>query len=366
MKHLLLIGGGHAHLSVLHALARQPVADLQTTLVTPHPQQTYSGMLPGWMAGHYTLEDCQIDLRPLVKLAGVTLLLDNVTGMDADQQTVTLGSGNSLSYDLSSLDIGSESITAGLEARGDRLLPVRPLDGLLKRWPAILQAAGQKPDFSLAVLGGGAAGIELALAIRYAFSRRNLSASVHLVSPKLLQGHAEAVVVRVLKQLHAAGIHVHPDFAQGSEQGLELASGKILPVDLVLAATGAQAAGWLRGSGLELDGEGYIRVSDEHQSLSHPNVFAAGDVASRSHMHFGRSGVHAVHAGKALAHNLPAFLQGRDLMPYQPKRRSLYLLATGPQQAIASWGNWSAQGSWVWHWKDYIDRSFMRKHRVSV
>ena len=366
MKRLLLMGGGHAHLAVLEALARTPIAGLETTLVTPSPYQTYSGMLPGWLAGYYALDDCRIDLRPLVTAAKVRLVLDQTTGLDADGQQAFTAVGQTYPYDLASLDIGSDSALEGLLACAERLLPIRPLDGFLQAWTDILQTAQQEKDYTLAVVGGGAAGVELALAIQYAFQQStpaNPTASVHLVTPSLLAGHATGVVKRVKQQLADSGIQLHLSRAHGDPLGLQLQNGTHLPAHCILAATGAKAAPWLASSGLAIDGQGYIQVNNQHQSVSHANVFAAGDVCSRSHPHFSRSGVHAVYAGKALAHNLPAFLNGETLRSYMPKPRSLYLLATGSKHAIASWGEWSAAGHWVWRWKDYIDRGFIQKYR---
>lgn len=138
-----------------------------------------------------------------------------------------------------------------------------------------------------------------------------------------------------------------------------LSDGTLMSADCVIAATGARAPCWLQPSRLMLDEKGYIAVDRHHRSLSHPNVFAAGDVCARQDLAMARSGVHAVHAGPVLAANLLAALGGGPLVAYQPRRRSLYLLACGPRYAIASWGGFSMEGEWVWRWKDRIDRRFI-------
>lgn len=362
MKHLVLIGGGHAHLAVLKALAKLSNPKLRLSLITPALTQTYSGMLPGWLAGHYHLADCQINLRPLVTAAGGELILDQVAQLNTHQQLVTTADGRVLAYDLLSINTGSETALPDPIAN-ENILAIRPLEGLIKAWPQLLKQAQQQPTYQLAVLGGGAAGVELALAIQYAFQQQSSIAKVHLVAPQLLADHAPAVQKRVYKKLLEAGVQWHASRAQFEANGLILSTGAILPVQQVLAATGAKAATWLNNAGLMLDSAGYIKVNPEHQSLSHPNIFAAGDVCSRPEPEFGRSGVHAVYAGKVLAHNLPAYLVQAPLRSYRPKQRSLYLLATGSKTAIASWGKFSASGAWVWHWKNHIDQSFMRQYR---
>lgn len=367
MTRLVLAGGGHAHLSVLELLARNrsagSTAGIEATLVTPAPFQNYSGMLPGWIAGHYTLAECRIDLRPLAAAAGVRLILDSVTGMDAGRRHLTLAGGITMDYDLLSLDVGSETDTGGFDALGARLLPMKPLDDFFARWPQLLAQAEQTRGYRLVVVGGGAAGVEIALAVRHAFGQAKVDGQVALVASAsgLLPGHAAGVVRRAQRYLATAGISLYHARANSDADGIVLDDGTRLPAHAVIAATGARPLGWLCSSGLALDSHGYIAVDARHRSTSHPQVFAAGDTCARQDVRMARSGVHAVHAGPVLAYNLLATTAGKPLRNYAPRPRSLYLLATGPLQAIASWGPWSAEGRWVWRWKDRIDRAFIRR-----
>ena len=360
MTHLVLIGGGHAHVAVLNALAKQTQPALRLTVITPQAYSIYSGMLPGWLTGHYDLDECQINLAPLIAAAQGELMLDKIIRLEANQQCLETASGQLIQYDLLSINIGSE--TALPVHSANNLIPIRPLERLLAAWPTIL-AAAQQGDYQLAVLGGGAAGIELALAIQYAFQQKGTEAQVHLIAPKLLADHAATVQKRVQQQLEQAGVQVHSAKASIENGVLFLETGKVIQAQQILAATGAKAPVWLASSGLTVDSQGYIAVNAQHQSRSHANIFAAGDCSSREDLNFRRSGVHAVYAGKVLAHNLPAFINQQSLQSYHPKKRSLYLLATGPKHAIASWGSWSASGAWVWRWKNHIDQNFMQQYR---
>lgn len=355
---LILAGGGHAQLAVLQALARQPLPGVDIRLITPEPVQRYSGMLPGWIAGHYQSAQCCIDLRPLAKRAGVCLQLDSITGLDADTRQLRLASGAALSYQWLSLDIGSGCSLQGLESLAERLLPVRPLAGFLEAWQALRAVQQGRSGAQIVVLGGGAAGVELAFGVRQALPEAELI----LIAPELLPGHAPGVVRRVRRALDRRSIRCLAMRASAQGDQLLLDDGRLLSPDKVIAATGAQAPACLQGSGLQLDERGFVAVNALHQSVSHPTVFAAGDVCSRSDVEMARSGVHAVHAGPVLAHNLLASLYGRPLRPYLPRRHSLYLLSTGDARAIASWGALSAEGAWVWRWKDRIDRRFIRRH----
>ena len=375
MPRLVLVGGGHAQLSVLQAFARARQANaasgaksgaknVDLVLVTPCSHQHYSGMLPGWIAGHYAREQCRIDLRALAQAAGARLVIDAIVGIDAERRCVTLRDGAQLAYDLLSLDVGSEIDTSTLQAAGARLLPVKPLDGFFDAWPAVMQAAVAKNRHGssrLVVVGGGAAGVELALAVRHAWNRAAIKGRVELVASCLLTDHAGAVQRRIERCLAQAGIPVHRQRALGAEDGLVLADGTPVAADWVLAATGARAPRWLSGTTLQLDEHGYVAVDSHHRSVSHEHVYAAGDVCARLDMRMARSGVHAVHAGPVLAANLLAALTGGTMHTYTPRRRALYLLACGPRHAIASWGGFSVEGNWVWRWKDRIDRSFIAR-----
>lgn len=367
MQRLILAGGGHAHLGVLRALAKHPLPSAEVVLVTPEPQLIYSGMLPGWMAGHYRLGQCYIDLQPLARSAGVRLVLARVAGLDAARSCIALSDGTRLDYDLLSLDVGSETDLSWLHAARQRLLPVRPLGSFVRTWRQLVERAAAGAGLRLAVVGGGAAGVELAFAACYAFQRFSIRAQVDLVAsgPELLAGHAPAVVARAERLLAAHGIAVHRSRAAATESGLLLANGDYLAADRIIAATGAQAPYWLALSKLALDPAGFIAVDACQRSRSHANVFAAGDVCAREESGVVRSGVHAVQAGPVLAHNLRAALSGGALQTCMPRACSLYLISTGPRHAIASWGNWSAEGAWVWYWKDWIDRRFVERHRVT-
>lgn len=360
---VILVGGGHAHLQVLDALARHRLAGVDITLVSPRRLQIYSGMLPGWMAGHYPLSNCHIDLGPLAQAAGVKLILETMAGMDANKQCIALSNGDILEYDLLSLNTGSESDVSWLKAAGEKLLPVRPLEDFISGWASFLADAGTQLPLRLVVIGAGAAGVELAFAAHYACKQRRLSAKVDLVSSEhFLSGHHDRVVRRTLGLLSKRGINLHTGRAVGAEEGVLLENGELITADRIIATTGARAPYWLQISHLALDAQGYISVDATYRSLSHPNVFAVGDVCSRTDTYCERSGVHAVKAGVVVAHNLLATLRGGALKTYSHKHRSLYLLATGPRYAIASWGPWSAQGGWVWFWKDWLDKHFIRQH----
>lgn len=365
MKRLVLLGGGHAHLSVLEKLANASLAGTEVVLITPNRYQNYSGMLPGWIAGHYTREQSRVDLLPLVQASGVRMIEAHVTAMSAHARTLTLEDGQQMTYDLLSLDVGSETQTEGLSALGARLLPVKPLDDFFDQWPEIQKKAIDQKDYALVVIGGGAAGVELAFAAQFALKRAGAQEHVTLVvSPDgMLKGHHASVRRRVLAYTRKVGIVLYQQAATGVVDGLQFSDGHRIYADQVIAATGAKPLPWLRQSGLSLNEQGYILVDACHRTQSHPEVFAVGDTCARTDVQMARSGVHAVKVGPLLAENLYTVLtdSAAQLKDYQPRKSSLYLLACGPQYAIASWGRISFEGRWVWRLKDWIDQRFIKR-----
>lgn len=364
----MLVGGGHAHLAVLALLARFTPRDFEVVLVSPGRWQYYSGMIPGWIAGYYRLDECRIDLQALAASAYIKFIQVKVVDMNTDQCRVCLSGGEQLHYDSLSLDVGSETDRSCLAELDDRLLPVKPLQGFQSAWQTALAAAKKNSRYHLIVVGGGAAGVELAMAARNALRRVCAASRVTLVAGDtgVLPNQGNAVRRRVISALRRLEVSVFDQFGAGAKDGVLLDDGRLIVADHVIASTGAVAPDWLAHTGLSLDSHGYVAIDACHQSISHKNVFAAGDVCSRNVTSLAKSGVHAVHAGPVLAHNLLAFMQGTPLKTYRPRRRSLYLLSNGDGRAVASWGTLSAEGAWVWRWKDRIDRKFVKRFSAST
>lgn len=363
----MLAGGGHAHLGVLQAITRDRPRETDVVLVTPNRATTYSGMLPGWMAGDYTLPEIQIDVAALAERAGVHVVLASIAGLDAMRRNLVLADGRAIPYDLLSLDVGSEPDLAPFVALGDRALPIRPLDRFVAGWSSIVHAASRRTGFRLAIVGTGAGGVELALAAERALETHKIEGNVSLVgaAPNILDGLAPGAAGRVRRILMERGITIHHAIASAEKGGLRLSPDTLLPVDAAIIVTGGLPPRWLHSSGLELDDAGRVAVGPTHQSVSHADVFAAGDVSGRIDHAVSASGVHAVKAGHVLAHNLVAALGGDAFKTYAPRRRSLYLLSTGTRTAVLSWGRFHAEGAWVWRWKRYLDKRFVARHRVA-
>ena len=367
MKRLVLLGGGHAHLHVLQALAREPLAGAQAVLITPHGHLSYSGMVPGVVAGHYAPDQARIPLAPLCAAAHVTLVQGQAVALDAAQRLVTLSDGRVAEYDVLSLDVGGAQDRDALPGAREHALFVRPIETLVSVLDRLREQASRRP-LDVVVVGAGAAGFELALALAWGLAHLTRpgegSSRVALVTGggEPLAGYPRVVVAHGLKALARHKVTLFREASVAVEAGaLVLASGARLACDVPVIATGVGAPAWLLGSGLALDERGFVRTGPTLQSASHPEVFAAGDVAVRDDAPHPRSGVHAVRAGPPLALNLRRFIGAGQLQAYTPQPRTLNLLSCGERRAIMAWGDWVAEGRWAWWWKDRIDLAFIRR-----
>jgi pyridine nucleotide-disulfide oxidoreductase family protein len=362
---LLLAGGGHAHLGVLAALAAEPVAGLEVTLVSPFPRQIYSGMLPGWIAGHYDLDACVVPLEPMARRAGAHFELAHVARLDLDARVAYTEGAQPIAFDLLSIDTGPVTDLQAIEGLAEHAIVLRPIESLIGQWQRLLAHLSDATEVNtLTMIGGGAGGVELALAFAHRADVAHLPLRVQLVAGRagLVPTLPFAAHRRLERLLHARNVRLIVDDAvEVGRHTVLLADGGELTSDMTLAATGAAASEWPATAGLACDDRGFIAVNQYLQSTSHPFVFAAGDCATTIANPRPKSGVYAVRAGPPLALNLRRAAAGKRPVAYTPQRRALYLLSTGSRDAIGTWGTLCFEGAWVWRWKDRIDRRFVAR-----
>ena len=369
MKRLVLAGAGHTHALVLRELVRQPMPGVEVVVVSPEPMAPYSGMVPGWLAGHYRFDEIAIHFPPLVAAAGARWHQGEIQRLDPTRRQLGLADGSTLDYDVLSLNVGSTLQPP--PARHAQMLPLRPLAMLRRRYESLLERWAREPaqrPFVVTAVGGGAAGFEALLAVlarlRALRPDRIVQGGLRTRGTRLLPGLAPAAQRAAQRALDRAGVTV------------QLGSGWCMSVDrssdVVIWATGAEAHGWqqdpARRGSLAVDEQGFVRIDAQLRSVSHPQVFATGDCASWPGRALPKAGVHAVRMGPVLAGNLRAALLGPAdagaLEPHRPQRHFLALLATADGRAIASRGPFGGEGAWAWRWKDRIDRRFLRQFAV--
>lgn len=365
-KHLVLIGGGHAHVFVLESFARSPEPDLRLTLVSKDRFTPYSGMLPGHMAGFYDREEMHIDLRRLAARSGATLIQAEATGFDTEARQVLLRSGEVIPYDILSIDIGITPDLSDIQGAAEHALAVKPIGDLLGKWDRLV-ARAERPDGPrrFAVVGGGVAGICLAFAVAsHLRNRVSEQTRVALISASASPELNAGMCRRIVRALKRHGIKVHADDPAKAidPEGVTLASGRRVPSDAVLVSTGAAPPQAIRDANLAKDEHGFLAIGPTLQVLSDEIVFATGDCATMVAHPRPKAGVFAVRQGPVLARNLRRALRGEDLEEHVPQRDHLVLVGTGDGRAIGGRGRFIAfEGRLAWRLKDWLDRRFMRR-----
>ena len=364
-RRILLVGGGHAHIEVLRRLTHERQGAAQVTLVAGEARAMYSGMLPGVVAGHYAPAEAEIDLAPLAAAAGAGLVVDRVVRLDLYTRIAHLAGGSVVSLDVGSTpDLGAPGVRA-------HALPVKPVDRFLAAWDAMQTDAIDGRVRTIAVVGGGVAGVEILLAMQYRLAellgpetpRFALVTDQPQVAPRLARA-ARRALGRVLIARDVVQNVASPALAV-EEGAIVTTAGRRIAADRVVWTTAAVGAPWLRACELDCDEQGFVRVNRFLQSTSHPFVFAAGDCATQEHYLLPKSGVLAVRHGPALAANLARIVADKALRPFRPPQNVLAIVATGDRQAVASRGGLSVAGAWVWRWKERIDRRFVARYRVA-
>jgi selenide,water dikinase len=366
---LVLLGAGHAHVQVLRGLAMRPLAGARVTLVVDRPDAVYSGMVPGFVAGDYRADELEIDAVPLARRAGARVVLAPALRVDPAARRIEVEGRPSLPYDVASLDVGSAVRGADVPGVREHALATRPIGRFVEALEGALAgaAAGGRGALRVAVVGGGAAGVELAFTLEARLRGGGARAELALLSedPRILRGHGARFAAAAARELRRRGIRLRCGARVAAlEKGAVVVEGERLPADLVLWAAGAAPPPLVAASPLPKDEAGFVRVRATLQVDGHDALFAAGDCATPiDHPWVPKAGVYAVRAGPVLEENLRAFLRGRPLRAHRPQRDFLALLNLGERRALG--GKWgvAAGGHLVWRLKDGIDRRFVERFR---
>lgn len=363
-RDLVLIGGGHTHALVLHKWAMRPLAGVRVTVINPDPVAPYTGMLPGYIAGHYQRADLGIDLVRLTRRAGARLILGRAVGLDRAERLVHVPERPPIAYDIVAIDIGITSDLPSIPGYLDHAVSAKPLGAYAQQWLdwlARLAAGDVVPH--IAIIGGGVAGVELALASAHRLRGQAVKITIVDAGPMLPNIGAQARK-RLMVHLSRFGIEIIENARPSAvtPTGLQLADGREIATAFVLGAAGSRPQDWLQQTGLDLT-DGFVTVDKFLQSVSDASVFAVGDCAHMTHAPRAKAGVYAVRQAPFLYDNLRAALGSGKMRAYHPQRDYLKLVSLGGKTALADKWSLPLEGAWLWRLKDRIDAKFMGQFR---
>ncbi len=370
-RDIVLVGAGHTNMHIVRMWRMNPLPDTRLTLISPFSRATYSGMLPGTLAGLYEPEEMEIDLWRFVAPSGVRLIIDEAVRIDGEKRRVHFHERPSIRFDVASVGVGS--MPAGGDCWRDVpcCVPIKPMATFRQRLAArldVLREAGRvasaESPVRVAVVGGGAAGVEVCLCLEAVLRRDGVPAEINLVDSRqvILDSYLPGTIRRVSDELNRRKIKLWSgERVEGvNNEALQLSSSAELPVDVVVWSTGAAPPPLIQNTELPKASDGFLAVDENLQSTSGLPVFAVGDSASLVHSPVAKSGVYAVREGPFLWENLTRFLQSQPLKAYSPQPGFLSLLADGDGGAFLNYKKIAASGRWCWKYKDHIDRKFMR------
>lgn len=363
-RDLVLVGGGHSHIVAMRMMAMKPIAGLRITLISPDTHTPYSSMLPGLIAGHYSFEESHVDLTRLCQWAGVRFIAAEVTSIDPLTRRLFLSGRPPISYDLVSINVGSQPELDSVPGAAQYATPVKPVSRLWRRWRSLherIAGGDMKPGGRISVVGGGAGSVELVLAMAHRLQDQSPVFDLWCAAPKILPDFNSRARRSVMAALQRYGVNVHLNASVAAVEAdtLVLFDGQRAGYDELFWCTGAAAPAWIADSGLATDTNGFLAVRDNLQGQRDDHIFGAGDIAAPENYPRPKANVFAVRQGLVLAHNLSAALLHKSLKRHRPKQRYLSLIALGDKQATANKGLLSVTGTRVWRRKDRRDRKFI-------
>ena len=362
-RDLVLVGAGHAHVLILKAWGMNPLPGVRLSVINPGPMVPYTGRLPGYVGGHYQRNDLEIDLVRLCRHAGARLILDKAVGIDRALRNVILEGRGPVAYDVASIDVG---ITAKMDLLGfaKHGVGAKPFEIYAKRWHNFRDAVlkGQVSPY-VAVIGGGVAGCELAMAMAFSLRTEGMTPRVTVIEAgQQISGVSNAARRRILVAMESLGIVI-----KTSAKVVEVCVNQVLldgqkPVaaNLCIGAAGGLAHSWIAQTDLpQLDG--FIETGSDLGVVGDRALYAVGDCAVMENALRPKAGVFAVRAAPTLYHNVRASLSGGKRKTWAPQKNYLKLISLGGKTAIAEKFGFTLVGPFMWRWKDWIDQAFMNR-----
>lgn len=367
-RHLVIVGGGHAHLTVLARLRDFTGAGHRVTLVSPSPYHYYSGMGPGMLSGIYRPQEIRFHVGRMARDRGAEFITALVSKIDPVRKILHLSDGSVLEYDIASFNTGSDvSMDLPVLLSVEGVFSAKPVDRLYAFRRAVLEGRFEK-KVRIVVVGGGPAGVEVSSNARMLLDGARISGSITLVGGRrVLGGFPPRVRQLAIKSLASKKVRILEGITAVSirPQVVELSDGNTLPRDFVVVAVGVRPSTLYRDSGLPVGSDGGMLVNAYLQSVRFPELFGGGDCICLEGHRLARVGVYAVRQNRILHHNLMSALEGGDFLSFHPGGDYLLVMNMGEGKGIAWKKGIVWNGRLAFLLKDLVDRRFVRKFQVS-
>ena len=366
-KHLVIVGAGHAHLTVLKNLKEFKNSGHDVTVVSASPLHYYSGMGPGMLSGIYRPEEIRFNVKKLSEDRGAVFVEDKVVKVKPDERKIDLHSGKDIPYDAISLNTGSFVPVAESMTTDETVFTVKPIENLLKARKKIVEIL-KNQELTATVVGGGPTGVEVAGNLDRLVRNESGKCRITLVAGTRLLPHFKGSVrQRALNSLGGRNVQVIEGARLSAikDGAVELSDGAVLQSDIIFMAIGVKPSPLFEDSGLPIGPDGGMLVNQYLQSVSHPEIFGGGDCISFEPQPLAKVGVYAVRQNPILLHNLLSTLNGHELRQFVPQKSILLALNMGDGTAIVHWHALVWGGRLGFALKNYIDRKFMGLFQVS-
>ncbi len=360
---ILLLGCGHANIQVLHGLGKMKNSDLKVTVVSDVVYAPYSGMIPSFLAGVYSSKMLEFDIEKICKQYNFTLLKAKANIIQAKQNKVHLSTGETISYDICSVNIGIESTQIPMLAVDNKnIIYLKPISQFIEQWNQIKQF-DQNQNLDIKIIGGGAAAFEIAIACRRHFKGAQTKISIITGQHHLLYGENSEVKKHALDSLKKSHIELieQTRVEKIDADFLYLSNGQRLHRQICFVGTSAAANPIFKKSELPTNESGFVCVSENLLVKEQQNIFAAGDCCHFTSQPLKKAGVFAVRQGPVVLHNILALINQKKMKHYSPQKDFLKILVSGNNEAIAVFHNFCLKNRLAWKLKNYIDLKFMRR-----
>jgi len=366
-KQLVIVGAGHAHLTILKNLPEFINAGHEVTVVSASSLHYYSGMGPGMLSGIYRPEEIRFDVKKMSRNRGAVFLEDKVVKIHPQKKKIDLQSGQTLPYDLMSVNTGSVVPVEAPDSSDDFVIPVKPIENLLNARHKII-AALKRQELRITIVGGGPTGVEMAGNLDRLVRNESGQCRITLVAGNRLLGQFKN---GVRNRVRNALIRRHVQVVEGSrmsaieDKSVVLADGSGIESDFVFMAVGVKPSALFKDSGLAIGQDGGMLVNQYLQSVSSPEIFGGGDCISFAPQPLAKVGVYAVRQNPILFGNLLNFSKDTPLEPFHPQKAVLLAFNLGDGTAVVQWHSLVFDGRLGFALKNYIDQTFMKNFRVS-